>query len=346
MVLPLIGALAGAGGSIASALIGAGAEDEANQYNWMVNLYNLRQREKERNEARAYADKLRGEQKLGATDAMGNRTYFKEGVGWVSELGPQSQELQDYFFSQELPERRAQFERRADASREEADIANALLGEFRRVTRQSPADIERMLYAASTRGINDATREALEPAMRSALRSGTSNVGRIAGEIGKQGMDARRDAALDAKLQARDYADKSFATERGGLANLYQLFASRAGGDLGASFDPAETTQQGNALLTHFANLAQQGNSQGFNAAMKQGGTLDYIQPNLAWANAAGAIGQSMAGLGDRVGSYMSQQQNSNLLRDYITQGGALDLNRGALFGAMTDRVRPDGGLF
>ena len=40
--------------------------------------------------------------KLGTTDAQGNRTYFKPGVGWVTELAEGQRELSDLYSAEEL----------------------------------------------------------------------------------------------------------------------------------------------------------------------------------------------------------------------------------------------------
>lgn len=342
----LIGALAGAGGSIAAASMGADAETKAADTNWAINLWNNYYRERERKAAIEYAEKLRDEQKLGATDALGNRTYFKEGEGWISELSPEQQALYDYFYNQELPERREQFQRNAMASREESDTANALMDEFRRVLPSDPQEIEALLYSVATRGAGEATRDVTETAMRDATRTGNSNVARIIGELAKQSMEQRGNAAVDAKIQARDFANQEYSSKRGGLANLYNLFAQRAANPLGTSYDPSSIPAGANSLMSLFSQQAQQGNAQGFQAAGMRGGSLSPIEPNFGPANAAGAIGASLNGLGSRVGGMMSEGSMQDQLMKYISAGGQIDMGGGGLFGTMTDRVRQGQGVF
>lgn len=346
MVLPLLGALAGAGGSIGAALIGADAQSEATQYNWALNMKNFQLRERERRDAQRQADILRSEQKLGGTDALGNRTYFKEGEGWVTDLDPKQQELYDYFYQQELPERQRQFERSASRSRQDADMAGSLLEQFKRVYKENPAEVEALLYEVGTRGLGEGARETLETAMRQAARTGNSNVGRIIADLGKANMEQRGNARLQAKLQAKDYTDQKYNSERGGLANLYQVFAQRAGNPLGASYDPSNIPTEANGLMRFFTQNAQQGNGQAFQSAGMKGGTYDYIEPDLAYANAAGAIGASLSGLGERAGAYFDKRSNNNLMRSYMSAGGQFDMAGGGQYGKVADRLNVNGGLY
>lgn len=346
MVLPLLGALAGAGGSIFSAILGAESQDQASQYNWNINERNLRDTRKARQDAIDYSEGIRDDQKLGGTDALGNRSYFKEGEGWVSELSPAQQKLYDYFFNQELPERQDQFWRTADQSRSNADQANQLLKQFTRVQKQDPHEAEAQLYELATRGIREGTRDTTEAATRQALRTGNSNIDKLIGAIAKEAMGARKEARTGAKLQADDYVDDKYNAERGGLAQLYQMFLGNSQVPLNPSYDPTGIPQQGNALMSLFSQQAQQGNSMGMNSMMQPMPTRQNIEPNMGWANAAGAIGASLSGLGDRAGSINEKSQMNDLLKMYITGGGQLDLGGGGIFGRTADRLQANKSVF
>lgn len=357
MVFPLIAALIGGAASLAGAGMAAGASRDASNTNFAINMYNKRKDDQARYEdqqqiekQRLYAEELRKEGKLGGIDAQGNKTYFKEGVGWVSELGDRAKELQDYFYSQELPEQRQKFGRDAKRSRTNDDKASALLNEFNRVQRGSTKDAESMLLEKSTRGISESTASALETALRAALRSGTSNTDKISGAISRQAMDARGNAAKDAALQAEDYVDSKYTAERSGLAQLYNMFVQQAGQELGASSDPNAANQAANGMLDSFAGKATQGNQLGYSAAGRTNdrsfGKYDYIEPDMGGANALIGSGATIASLGDRMGSYTDQAKNNALLQAYLTSGGQFDLNKGGIFGAVSDRVRPSAGLF
>lgn len=341
----IIGALAGAGGGIASALLGAQSADEIAAWNYAINQQNLRAQKKQQDRAYQYADEIRNEQKLGATDALGNRTQFVPGKGWVTTLSPGQQALYDFFFNQELPEKRSQFNRQAESSRANSDVANALLAEFKRVRKDTPMEAANKLYLAATRGASDANREVAEAALRQATRTGNSNIANIIGQLGKASMDQRSAARLNADIQAQDYVNDKYNSERGGLAQLYQMFLGMANSNLIPSYDPTGIPQAANSLMNVFSNQAQQGNSMGFNARMQPAPQQDYMQPNYAWANAAGAIGQSLAGLGTRLGGMNQQSQMNDLLRSYITSGGQLNMGSGGIFGSMADRLRAGGGV-
>lgn len=344
-MFPLIGALAGAGASIGSALLGADAQDEAMQYNWAINEANRRQKNRDNDRAYAEAQKIRGEQQLGGTDAQGNRTQFVKGEGWKTTLSPQQQQLVDYFYRNELPARQKQFQESASRSGKANDQADQLLNEFKRVMRENPRDIENILYEASTRGQDDALNTVTETAARQGLRSGTSNLGGILAKLASQGIEQRGNARQDAKLKALDYTDNKYATQRGGLAQLYQMFAGIAGKDLGASIDPSSVTNGGNALMQAFMSNAQQGNSFVNAAANRPSGMYSEIEPNLSTANAVGAIGSSLSGLGERIGGLQQNNQADDLLRQYMTMGGQIG-EGGGLYEKIAARNRAGGGLF
>lgn len=329
-----------------SSVFGAFAQNDANQTNFAINQLNRRDRNRERQEAMRFAEQIMADQKLGATNAAGDRSYFKEGVGWVTEPGSRTQELLDYFYGTELPERRSQFNRGAERSRTESDVADQYLDELLRIERDDPAAIEAQLFEAATRGIGDATNDAMEAAMRSAIRSGNSNAGRIAAQISEAGAKQRGYAAKDAKLQAGDYVEDRFNSRRGAASQLYNLFASRAGQDIGMSLDPSAQESGANALLSQFAALAQQGSGIGANAVNKQGGSLAPVDPNYGFANMFASLGNTVSGVGDRLGSMQERNANTDLLRQFITGGGALDLSRGGIFDSIASRVARTGGTF
>lgn len=337
MVLPLLGAALGAGSSIYSAILGADAADEQNNTNWAINLYNSGQQERARQDAQAYAEKLRGEQKLGATDQYGNRTYFDPVKGWVTDLSDQQQGLLDYFYSQELPERRGQFQREASRSRTDDDQASRTLDEYNRVQKENPTDLERQLYAKATRGISEASDDNMEAALRQAARTGNTNTGSLVGEFTRQAMDARRSAEQDASLAARDTVNNEYSGQRDQLSRLYQMFRQGAGADLGASLDPGSVKAENSTA--QLMNAAAQGNSAGMNAASMTGGQLTPVEANNGAANAWASIGGTLNSTANRMGSYFDKDKNNALLQSFLDQGGGLDFGGGGLFGRAADRL-------
>jgi len=346
MVLPLIGALIGGASSIASAIMGGNAQSEATQYNWAANERNLRAREKERKETLAYADEIRNDEKLGGTDASGNTTKFVEGKGWVSTLSDDNQALQDYFYKNELPERQGQFKRLSKQSRESDDVATGLLNQFRRIAKENPQEIEQMLLSVASRGISEGTRDAMEPAMRQAARTGNSNVDRIISGIAREAMNARGEASVNSKLQAKDYVQGKYDAERGTGAQLYNQFLSQSGLALNPSMNPEGSTADANSLMAQFLQASQQGKSIGFNANNKQGGTLQNIEPDTGMANAVGAAGTSIAAMMERISGGAEKMNANNQLKSYITGGGQLDLDGGGIWGRTAERLKSQQGMF
>lgn len=341
----IIGALAGAGGGIASALIGGQSADEAAAWNYAINENNIRAQKKQQQNAMDYADGIRKDQNLGTTDAVGNRTHFVKGKGWVVDLDPEQQALYDYFFKQELPERRGQYQRQAEDSRQFADQGDALLSEFKRVQKDTPMEAKNKLYLAATRGMAESSRDTAEAALRQATRTGNSNISQIIAALGKSGMQARGDARVNAEMQAEDYVNDKYNSQRGGISQLLQMFTQMSNGGLNPSYDPTGVTGTANNALGMVMNQAAQGNSMGMNARMQPAPQRQNIEPNMAWANAAGAIGSSLSGLGTRLGG-MSQQDSANdLMRSYITGGGQMDMGGGGIFGSAADRLRAGGGV-
>lgn len=346
MVLPIIGALVGGVASIASAVIAGNAQSSATQYNWAANEKNRQQRNKERREELDYAEDIRAEEKLGGTNAAGDRSYYKEGEGWVTELGDRNQSLVDHFYDEELPERQAQFGRLAEQSYQTDDVATGLLAQFRRIAKESPEEIENLLLSVASRGISEGTSDAMEVAMRQGLRTGNSNISDIAGSIAREAQNARKDAAVDSKLQAKDYVQASYDSKRSTAGQLYQAFLSSSGLALNPSGDPNAATGGGDALMSQFAQMAQQGRSMGATATARPAGRYSQIEPDMGAANAVGAAGTSLAAMLNKAGSYAEKQNNNNELRNYITGGSQLSLDKGGIFGETADRLKQQQGLF
>lgn len=338
--------IAALGGTALSSIFGALSENQASALNWAINQANRRDQNKWRQEAMDYAKQIRGEEQLGSTNAAGDRTYFKPGVGWVTELGGRNRALLNQFYGVELPERQSQFARGAERSRTESDVADQLLKQFQGVTRGDPRVIESMLYEASTRGIDDATRDATGAAVSRAMRSGSSNVGKLMDKISQAAMKQRSNAGKDARIQAMDYTDQKYNQERNALTQLYNLFASRAGQDIGMSYDPSGAERSANAQLTTNMQNAQQGASIGANAVGQQGGLYAPYQANNALGNMFGGVGAAFGGYADRSSAAASRDETNDLLRSFITHGGTYDLGAGGIGagGSIADRVRTLGG--
>lgn len=302
-----IASLITGGGSLLSSIFGGLSEHEANQLN------------------RQLMEQDRRDAKLGATDARGTRTYFKEGVGWVTEYGPTDQMLEDYFLNMELPERQDQFLRASQASRREDDTANALLDEFGRIERANPNDIENMLYAAASRGIAENTGEAMEVATRSAMRRGYTNLDRLMESITESGNEALADAAVNSKLQALDFVNNQFDSQRSNTTNLYNSFAGRARADLAPTTGPATSSTVG---VVGSQPVGQQ------------------VQPDNGFANAIGGGTAALGGIFGNIGANQRQNETNELLRSFLSGYGGGSIADGGIFGDISSRARDRGGVF
>lgn len=338
-----IAALISGGSGVLSSIMGGSADSSNNATDLYIAQMNKQEQDQARQEAINFATKQQDDQKLGQTNAQGDHSYFKPGVGWVTDLSSKDQGLLNYYYSQELPQQQSQVQRNADASRSQSDEANQLLQQFQRESKLNPKDIENQLYLKATEGIGDNTRDAEESALRSALRSGSSNVGKIAAAIAKTGSDARGRAALDSSLQANDYVDNKYNSDRSNLDQLYASFADRAAKPIGSSIDPSSITQPANSQANIASNQAQQGNSQVLNAMEQPVGTMPMQTPDYGAANAIGGIGSSLSGIANAYGTQQNNDATNELLKSYITGGGQLNLGQGGLFGAIADRVRTTG---
>lgn len=304
MVLPLIAAGIGAGGSIISGIMGANSADKAQEQNWRINLMNYYQRERERQDAIRQAAKVDGENKLGVTDADGSSTKFVPGVGWVSTRGAEQEQLADAqraeqmaTLQQDLPMRRRSMQRNEQRSLEDESEADALRRDMRDLRPGSDQELESLLYGAATRSMGDAFDASTATATREAARTGSSNTAAILKGLADQRAKSFGDAAMEAKLRARGSGQQEFDTRRSGLANLYNMFATRASVAPDVSYKP--TNVDGGASSQTGA-LSKQGLQAGtaLQAAFgAKGGSMDYVQPNNGWANAVGSGANALSSM-------------------------------------------------
>lgn len=391
------GEILGAGAGIVSSILGGNAESEASERNWQINLMNYYQRAAERNDAQfqamkasstAEADKAynrqdainsrnyaieqaeqakklaakdKADQRLGTTDASGNRSYFKEGVGWVSELSPMQQALQERYRREEeatldndLPKQRQLFNQNVKRQNDESDTADQMKWKMGQATRRSVNDIEGELNNVTAKGLEEGYGSALEDAMRAALRTGSSNAGLVAADIGRDRSAKLIQSLMSNKQSARLQSEQEYGNDTKQTSDLYNLFASRASADPNIAYNPRNVDGSansslngamggasggGSALLNAFAN---QGNAGGrtlqyadptqaayanqIKTAGMQGGSLDYVQPNNGAANMWGGVGASLSGLGTAF-------ESRNALQDAQTK-------------ALSERYKQGTGLF
>lgn len=266
--------------------------------------------------------------KKGSVDARGNRVVWDDELGWVSSYGPTDQMLEDYFVTQEFPERAGQFQRTARASRGEDDIANALMDEFRRTERGNPADIENMLYAAASRGIGENTREAMEPAAMAMLRTGNQGGGnKLLEAIAREGQEALGTAGINAKLQSLDYTDNKYDQDRAATTDLYSTYANRARAD----FSPTASPSSGaNTLMSQFGNKP----------------TTAMIEADTGLADAFGGVGAAAGGIANAFGTQQQNNRTNALLETFLSSGGLGGMGNGGVLASVSERARNKGSVF
>lgn len=327
-MVALLGALIGGGASIAGSLIGADATSDAAEKNWQINLLNYYQREKERRESIRQYQENQANTKLGQTNARGDRTHFVEGVGWVSDLSQSSQDLDRAQLAEQMavllkdkPQQREVAERNMGRQREEDFVAQGFLDELAHTEREDPNAIRLMLQQAMSRGVNEAFDKQGNQAMKTAVRTGASNSGNILASLGRARSDALSKAAQDALLKSGDIARQHFDQDRAGAAQLYNMFAERAGRMPNVSYQPQNVTAgSDNALSTLASSLGVDSRALA-EAFARKGGTVDYVQPDLGMANALASIGGVFGGISNKFDQSQRRDQENENFMNYLRKG-------------------------
>lgn len=303
-MFPLIGGLLGGIGSVASGIMGARAADDAQEKNWQINLLNYYARERERQDRIAQAQKNDREQKLGFTDSDGSRVHFVPGQGWVSDLSDSAQGIQDAqrreqmdVLTKDLPMRRRAMERNEQRSFEDEATADGMRRDLKDLRRAPDSELENLLYGSATRGMNEAFDKSQAAAVTAAARTGTSNIDRILHGLNKDRAEAFGNAAMEAKLKARGSGDAAFENKRSSLANLYNMFATRASVAPDVSYQPMNVDKNSQGMLAQGSqNMLKTGIALD-TAFGAKGGTMDYTQPNYGWSNAVGSGMNALGGM-------------------------------------------------
>lgn len=302
----LISGILGAAGTIGGGIMGANAQDEAAKQNQMANMMNFYLRQQERFDQQRMAQRVLNDQYLGATDAQGNRTMFVPGRGWVtfkSQTGAALQGASDAEahrqLAGDLPTKRAQMYKNLTRQNEEGAYADSLRDELQN-THVDEGEIRREMLGNFLRGINQNYDDATNSAMRKSIRTGSSNTGQILASMARERAKSVGDAYASVGTQARSTAAALEGQKKSNLANLYNMFATRAGAMPGVTFQPQNVNATADNLMKSFAGRAGAGESAVISSAGKQGGSYDYIEPNMGWANAVSSGGQALGSIFDR----------------------------------------------
>lgn len=323
MVLPILGALIGAGGSIASGIMGMNAANNAAAYNYYSDLMNFYQRENERKDTINEAKRVEGDQKLGMTDASGNRVRFVDGVGWVTELSDEQDQLRELQereqiaqLTEDLPMRRRRMQENDVRQDREGAYADRILDAMQRQQSTNPRELELLLNQAATHGITQGFDSALEDGMRASLRTG-SNAGKVDAQVGEARANALMQAFLNNRVNARSMAKDESAQQAANMANLYNMFATRASALPEASFQPMNIEGMANSMAQGAASNANSGAGAVVNATGREGGSLSRIDPNYGAANAVGQAGNALAAAFERIGAGSANKNASGAYSNY-----------------------------
>lgn len=302
MVAPLLLAAIPALASLGSGLLGAKATGDAASANQAINQMNLNAADRERLQQLFMAQKIDAESKLGTTDVFGTRTQFRPGEGVVTEASPDIQRLIDASnFEQEQ-----QLTRDAASARQIRDTnanraldsgltADSLLQEFLRQVPSETNEIRRTLDLDTSRGFNQGFDQAQNQAFIQALRAGTGSDS-LASTIQQTGDQRGRTlASLFSGNRERAEGIKATRDDQSGLANLFNMFATRGAGAASAAPAPSGVGAEANKLTGLFANRLAQSNALQFNAAGRVGGRADFVTPNFSNAVAVGGAGEALS---------------------------------------------------
>jgi hypothetical protein len=254
-MMDMMGGLIGGGFGFAGAMINAEEQAETRDMNWAVAIMNYQQRERERTEAIAMALKQRREQQLGSTDIRGTRTQFIPGRGWVTTGSKEVNELmklqdqeQRNVLTKDLPMRRKVQERNYVRGLQDEGTADTLRRMF--VNSLAPGKSDEGyasdLYQAQAMGLREASQDAGRRAWTQAMRTNqNSNFDEIASSMQRENNRAYANAALQSKLMARGVGEKERQGKMGALANLYNMFATRAGQEPQVNYRPQQIDTEG-----------------------------------------------------------------------------------------------------
>jgi hypothetical protein len=334
-MMDMMGGLVGGGLGFAGAMINAEEQAETRDMNWAVAVMNYQQRERERAEAIAMALKQRKEQQLGSTDIRGTRTKFVPGQGWVTtgsddvlEMMKLQDQEQRNVLTKDIPMRRKVQERNYVRGLQDEGTADSLRRMF--VNSMAPAKSDEGyandLYQAQTMALREASGDAGRSAWTHAMRTNqNSNFDRIAGAMQRESNDAYAKAALSSKLAARGMGEKERSGRMGALANLYNMFATRAGQEPQVNYKPQAIDTEG-TMKESMAGALNTG-ALATQAFAKKGGELDYLQPLTGFGNAVAGLGSSLGSSLNRMGA---QQR-------YEDRGGVTGFGGSSNYGNQND---------
>jgi hypothetical protein len=271
----MLGSIIGGVASIGGALLGAKSSSKANSQNAAIAArnYELDKQALELAE-KQYADSL-----LGFSDSFGNRTFFEDGRGWVSQ-SPIST---------------------VDRRMAEGGAADQLLAELMSINRRDPETIRRERDLAATAGFNTAWDDTTNSTLITAMRAGPGTLGRTGEKLATSRGKALADILQANASGAYGQSFNEQASARAPIADLYAMMAGRAEG-------------YNNVPSSAFG--AQQGmNSASMAANARAGTNQPYVSPDNSWANALQSVGSIVS---SGVNNYQMLNQQSQINNAFL----------------------------
>lgn len=279
--------LAMMGGTAITSILGANEANRVNQQNAEISMLNYMEQVRQNRRAEAEARRQQGEQKLGTTDAMGNRTYFVPGVGWVTDLDDRQQQLADLTEAEQLRQATDETARAAENSERARDrrgredtLATEAERELRSVRRGDEGALRQLLLARGAEQRNRSADRAGNAVARQNIRAGGRNAAELVqGARASSDATSARQAGIDAALAARDLTDREFAQDRDDARGIYDYFrrASTTGAMPVTGVTPTGPQTRGTgASDQQFLNILSQNPAQ-----------LDYQNTNNAYTDTA-----------------------------------------------------------
>jgi len=313
-----IGSIISGGLGFAGAMMQAEEQAETREMNWAVAIMNYQQRERERAEAISMALKQRKEQQLGSTDIRGTRTKFVPGKGWVTTGAPDVLEMmklqdaeQKKVLQYDLPQRRKVTDRNYVRGLQDEGTADTLRRMFVNALAPGKSDegYANDLYQAQTMGLREASADAGRRAWTQAMRTQqNSNFDEIASGMQRESNRAYANAALQSKLLSRGVGEKERQGKLSAMANLYNMFATRAGQTPDVNYRPQSLDTKG-TLDQSMAGGLQTGNA-AIAALGKKGGELDYLSPLTGYGNAVAGLGSSLGSAFNKMGAQKAYEDS------------------------------------
>lgn len=275
-------------GTALSSLLGAKEASNTAQTNADISMLNYYAQQRAAQQQQTEARRQQAEGKLGSTDAAGNRKQFVPGIGWVTTLSPQQQQLQDLTEAEQqrqlssVAARNERVSERGDTRRGREDTT-ATEGErdFRSQRRPDEAGIRQQLLARGAEQRNRQADRAGDMSARQAVRSGgTSAAGVRQGARAEADADSARQAGAQATLDAGNIADRQFAQGQDSSRNVYDYFRRASTSGTAPVTGVTPTGPQ-----TRSTGAADQQLINAFRAPQ-----LDYQSPNNAYTDTASGL--------------------------------------------------------